>query len=71
MPRHTKLGFLPSLESIKEEWGKYLTLKILATKVLGLFNRFHSCFAIVVMLKNFESLKIQALLPPWGYAIFS
>jgi hypothetical protein len=51
MPRHTKLGFLPSLESIKEEWGKYLTLKILATKVLGLFNRFHSCFATIAILK--------------------
>jgi hypothetical protein len=55
MPRHTKLGFLPSLESIKEEWGKYLSLKILATKIPGLFNRFHSCFAIVVMLKLWKS----------------
>jgi hypothetical protein len=51
MPRHTKLGFLPSLESIKEEWGEYLTLKILATKVLGLLNRFHSCFATIAILK--------------------
>jgi hypothetical protein len=65
-----KMGGSQEKDSIKEEWGKYLALKILAMRVFGCCKSLQHCLASKALLKVMRSLKPN---PPADFAfpIFS